>query len=153
MPYINGKCVNKPTKPNLKFDNSVNPEDFPLPATRVNRTNTLADYWKTSWDKNTFTVNQALNNLREGVFLYEVYAFYNLYYGNNSFIRNITNTVTELKLVSNMLTNKTYPGPSMNYVPSQVKSSNYILSESLYSAGLFATALRKGAYAMYMSTQ
>ena len=118
MPYINGKCNPKPAKPNLSFDNSVNPEDFPAPYARVNKVNSLGTKWKTAWDASKVTANQILNNLREDIFLYEVYGFYNLYYANNSFIRNTTSDIKRLALKVDVTTNKTYPGPSMNYAAS-----------------------------------
>jgi len=94
-----------------------------------------------------------LNNLRGGTFLYEVYGFYNLFYGQHSFIKNLTEATDRLDLSVDITSDRTYPGPNMNYLPGQAKSSNYVLSQSLYSAALFAKTLRKVAYASYMSTQ
>lgn len=58
-----------------------------------------------------------------------------------------------LGLTVDMTTNRTYPGPSMNYKTTQAQASNYLLSSNLNSTALFASTLRKFAYANYMSTQ
>jgi hypothetical protein len=56
--YINGKCSPKPsTNPSVSYDSSNNPEDFPLPAARVNKVNSLSTYWKTAWDSSKVTAN------------------------------------------------------------------------------------------------
>ena len=57
--------------------------------------------------------------MNENLFLYEVYAFYTLFYGNNSFIRNITEEVASLNLGVDVTTNRTYTGYMMNYLNTQ----------------------------------
>jgi hypothetical protein len=91
--------------------------------------------------------------LRSTLIIYEVYGFYNLYYGNNSFIRNITENAKTLNLQVDMTTNRTYSGASVNYIPTQTKASNYLLSNALNTTALFARTIRKLAYSSYMSMQ
>jgi hypothetical protein len=76
--------------------------------------------------------------LREGIFLYEVYGFYNMYYGEHSFIRNLTEATSRLNLKVDILSDRTYSGPSMNYKTNQAQASNYALSTGLYTAANFA---------------
>lgn len=137
----------------MSYDGSTNPEDFPAPSTRINKVNSAyAGKWKSAWDNTKVTASQIINNLRDDIFLYEVYGFYNLFYGNNSFIRNTTADASRLNLKVDITSNRTYPGPNMDYKSTQAKSSNYVLSSNLNSSALFAKTLRKVAYAGYMST-
>lgn len=118
VPYINGKCIPKPVlNASMPFDNSNNPDGFPLPATKINKLNSLSTYWKAAWDADKVTGLQVINNLKVGNFLFEVYAFYNTFYGNTSSIRIITQTAHNLGLQVDLATNRTYLGPSKNYLP------------------------------------
>jgi hypothetical protein len=132
-PYLNKQCPSPPSAQLGTFDNSNNPDPFPLPATRVNKVNSLSSYWPSAWDKSTFTANQALNNLREGIFLYEVYSFFSLYYSNSALIANMTQDSSVLGLKVDLTTNRTYPGPSMNYQNTLSQSSNYIMNVTVFT--------------------
>jgi hypothetical protein len=119
VPYINGQCSPQPsTNPSVSFDGSGNPDGWPAPATKVNQINSLSTFWKSSYDNTKTTVNQVMNSMRDTIFLYEVFAFYNLFYGNNSFIRNLTAEASSMNL-PNLMTSQTYGGPSANYKTSQ----------------------------------
>jgi hypothetical protein len=93
-----------------------------------------------------------LNNLREGIFLYEVYAFYSLYYSNTSLIANMTRDSQVLGLNVDMTTNRTYPGPSMNYFNTEALANNYIMNVTIFTQAQFSTTIRQTAYAIYMAT-
>jgi hypothetical protein len=74
-----------------------------------------------------------LNNLREGIFLYEVYAFASLYYGNTSLIANITKDSGVLGLKVDLTTNRTYPGPSMSYAGTVSQGNNYLMNMTVFT--------------------
>jgi hypothetical protein len=93
-----------------------------------------------------------LNNLREGIFLYEVYAFASLYYSNTSLIANITSDSAVLGLKVDLATNRTYPGPTMNYQSTVSQGNNYLMNMTLFTQAQFSTTIRQSAYAIYLAT-
>ena len=134
----------------MTFDGSGNPEDFPTPATRVNKRQSLSSYWKTTWDSSKTTVTNILRQMDDELIFYEVTAFYNAFYGEKSMIKDIISATSRLNLNVDITSDRTYPGPSMDYKSGQAKSSNYVLSESISAAAAYAKALRKAAYSGYI---
>lgn len=132
------------------FDSSTMPPNFPSPSTRINKINSIANFWNPSWDKPTVKLSQIMNTLRTGLFLYEVQAFFNLYYGKSSIISKFTEAAKNLNLTADFYTARPYNGPNVNYLATQAKASASQLSKNLFIAAKLASLHRNYTYTLYM---